>query len=347
MSYWSAGFIGFHLVQKLISNNVEVIGMDVLNDYYDVKLKEDRLKQCGINIKINGDVELNQSTVYANYSFKKIGLEDCTALEKLFEDHQFDMVCHLAAQTGARHSVENPHIYMASNVVGFLNVLELCKAYKIKHLIYASSSSVYGLNENVPYKEESNTVHPVSLYAATKKSNELMAHVYSSIYGLPTTGLRFFTVYGPWGRPDMSPFLFTKAILEGSPINIFNEGDMIRDFTYIDDIVEGIYKTLLTIPQINPEWNATIPDPSYSKAPYKIYNIGNGQPIKLMNFIEELEQALNTKALKNMLPMQPGDVYQTNADCSKIQNDISFSPNTNLKIGIKKFVDWYIKYYNI
>ena len=276
-----------------------------------------------------------------------MNLEDKQAMQMLFANEKFDRVCHLAAQAGVRYSIENPYAYIESNVDGFINILEGCRHYHIQHLVYASSSSVYGLNEKVPFSEKDSIAHPVSLYAATKKTNELMAHAYSQLYHFPTTGLRFFTVYGPWGRPDMSPFLFADAILNNRPIKVFNNGDMLRDFTYIDDIVEGVIRCIDHVATPNPEWNGEAPDPSSSSAPYKIYNIGNSHPIKLMDFIQAIEQACGKEAQKNFLPMQPGDVYQTNADTTSLQADMKYKPNKNIIDGAKETIDWYRSFYQL
>ncbi len=319
----AAGFIGFHLSQKLLSNGNEIIGLDNLNDYYEVSLKETRLAL------------LKQEN---NFSFYQLDLANKEGIEKLFQEHQFDVVVNLAAQAGVRYSIENPHAYVNSNIVGFLNILEGCRHSKVKHLVFASSSSVYGENKKIPFSVHDNVDHPISLYAASKKSNELMAHTYSHLYNLPTTGLRFFTVYGPWGRPDMAYFLFTKAILSGQPIKVFNQGKMKRDFTYIDDIVQGIVKVMNKVPQS---------DPKTSKVPYKIYNIGNNKPVELLHFIEVIESCLGMKAQKNMLPMQPGDVPITYADVDDLMEDVGFKPNTPIEVGVKNFVDWYKDYYKV
>ena len=326
----AAGFIGFHLCKRLLASGDRVVGLDNINDYYDPQLKLDRLAQ-----------------LEATPGFRPVrcGLEDRAALEKLFDTERFDTVVNLAAQAGVRYSLKNPHAYITSNVVGFMNVLEGCRHSGVKHLVYASSSSVYGANTLMPFSVHHNVDHPMSLYAATKKSNELMAHTYSSLYGLPTTGLRFFTVYGPWGRPDMACFSFTKAILEGKPIDVFNNGKMRRDFTYIDDIVEGIVRVCGIPPVANPAWNGARPDPGTSYAPYRIYNIGNNNPVELMNFIETLEGCLGKTAIKNLLPIQPGDVPETYADVDDLINDVGFRPSTTLEQGIQKFVEWYRAYY--
>ena len=328
----AAGFIGFHLSKRLLNEGCSVIGLDNLNDYYDVNLKKDRL-----NI-------LNQ---HEQFKFKYVDLKDKEKLEEIFKESKIDIVVNLAAQAGVRYSIQNPDVYIQSNVVGFLNILEMCRHYKIEHLVYASSSSVYGLNVKMPFSVHDNVDHPLSLYAATKKSNELMAHTYSHLYGLPTTGLRFFTVYGPWGRPDMALFLFTEAILNDKPIKVFNYGKMKRDFTYIDDIIEGVVRVLNTPPQPNPNWDKRNPDPGASSAPYKVYNIGNNNPVELMKFIETLEEKLGKKAEKEFLPMQDGDVPETYADIDDLVKDFGFKPSTNLNVGIERFVEWYFDYYQI
>jgi UDP-glucuronate 4-epimerase len=328
----AAGFIGFHLAQRLLREGHQVIGIDNLNDYYDVTLKANRLAQL-----TNRD----------NFTFHQIDLADREKIEQLFERHEFESVINLGAQAGVRYSLQNPRAYLDSNLTGFGNILEGCRHHQVKHLVYASSSSVYGANTKIPFSVHDNVDHPISLYAATKKANELMAHSYSHLYRLPTTGLRFFTVYGPWGRPDMAPMLFTKAILAGKPIDVFNYGKMQRDFTYVDDIVEGIIKVMHKIPAPNPDWVGTAPDPASSKAPYRIYNIGNNQPIELMYFIEVLEKSLGIAATKNILPMQPGDVPITYADVSDLTRDVGFKPDTSIEIGVQKFVDWYRDYYQV
>lgn len=326
----SAGFIGFHLSSLLLNKGYKVIGIDNMNDYYDVKLKEDRL-----------DI-LKQ---HDNFIFHKIDLKDKEKIDDLFAKYKFDYVVNLAAQAGVRYSITNPYAYVDSNLIGFVNILEACRNNPVKHLLYASSSSVYGGNKVAPFSTNHNVDHPVSLYAATKKSNELMAHTYSHLYGIPTTGLRFFTVYGPWGRPDMAYFLFTKNIVEGKTINVFNHGKMERDFTYIDDIVEGIYKLIPLAPKPNPNWDETKDDISSSFAPYKIYNIGNNQPVKLEKFISVIENKIGKKAEKNYMEMQPGDVLRTYADVSELEKDIDFKPSTSIEDGIEKFVSWYKDYY--
>jgi len=325
----AAGFIGFHLANRLLNQGYSVTGIDNLNPYYDVALKEARLALL----------------LKKGLRFIRADIADRERIEKLFREEQFDIVVNLAAQAGVRYSLHNPHAYVESNVSGFLNVLEGCRHQKVKHLVFASSSSVYGANTKTPFSVHHNVDHPVSLYAATKKANELMAHSYASLYRLPCTGLRFFTVYGPWGRPDMACFIFTKAILEGKPINVFNHGKMQRDFTYIDDIIEGMANIMEKIPEPNPQWSGNAPDPSSSYAPYKLYNIGNNNPVELMRFIEILENNLGKKAEKNMLPLQAGDVLSTFADTDDLSSDIGFTPSTPIETGIKKFVEWYKAYF--
>lgn len=331
----TAGFIGYSLTKKLLEadSDIQIVGLDNINDYYELSLKYGRLADLGFD---KSDIVYGKkivSSLSKNSSFIQLKLEDKAGIDRLFAEEKFDIVCNLAAQAGVRYSIENPYTYIESNIVGFINILEACRHNPVRHLVYASSSSVYGMNDKVPFSEEDKVDSPVSLYAASKKSNELMAHAYSNLYKIPTTGLRFFTVYGPWGRPDMAPFLFTKAILNNEPIKIFNNGNMLRDFTYIDDIVDGVIKTLTHIPQ--------------TEIPYKIYNIGNSKPIKLMDFISEIEQALNKEAQKVFMAMQPGDVYQTYADTSNLENDVNFKPDTPIKEGVKSFVDWYISFYGI
>jgi len=319
-----AGFVGFHLCQRLLDRGDTIIGIDNLNDYYDVSLKQARLEQLK-----------NRS----GFSFKKLDLADREGINQLFAQGNFEQVAHLAAQAGVRYSLKNPYAYVDSNLVGFLNILEGCRHSQIQHLVYASSSSVYGANKKIPFSVEDNVDYPISLYAATKKSNELIAHSYSHLYHIPMTGLRFFTIYGPWGRPDMAMFIFTKAILEEKPIDVFNYGKMQRDFTYIDDIVEGVIRTLDRIPQSgeNPQTNA----------PYKLYNIGNNQPIELLHLIEVLETALGKPAIKNFMPIQPGDVPITYADVDALIQDIDFQPNTSIEVGVQNFVEWYRSYYQV
>lgn len=341
----TAGFIGFHVVNRLLKDGHEVIGIDSLNTYYDVTLKHSRLSQVGIDSSI---VQYNTpfSGVHG-YTFYQLQLEDKNALVQIFVNHKPDAVIHLAAQAGVRYSIVNPDAYISSNIVSFTNILECCRHYHIKHLVYASSSSVYGLNDSNPFSTGQNVDHPISLYAASKKSNELMAHTYSYLFGLPTTGLRFFTVYGPWGRPDMALFIFTKAILEDKPIKVFNYGNMQRDFTYVDDIVEGIVRVMNKAPQPNAKWQQSTSDVSESVAPYKIYNIGNNAPVKLADFIEAIENELGKKAIKELLPLQPGDVPATYADVSDLIRDVGYKPNTSVTEGIRNFISWYKKYYHI
>jgi UDP-glucuronate 4-epimerase len=326
----TAGFIGFHSAKRFSERGDEVIGIDNLNDYYDVALKRARLSQL---------------ERYPNYRFILMDIADQTAMEKVFQDYRFDRVVHMAAQAGVRYSISNPHTYVQSNVVGFVNLLECCRHSNVPHLVYASSSSVYGLNTKMPFSVHHNVDHPISLYAATKKSNELMAHTYSHLYRLPTTGLRFFTVYGPWGRPDMALFKFTKAMMSGEAIDVFNEGRMKRDFTYIDDIVEGVVRVTDNLPEPNPSWDAMNADPGSSPAPYRIYNIGNNNPVELMEFIRAIETAIGQKAKMNMLPMQPGDVPATYANVEDLMNDVDFSPETPVEEGIQRFIEWYKQYY--
>ncbi len=328
----AAGFIGFHLSKRLLKEGCQVIGLDNLNDYYDVNLKRARLDI----LKQEGNFQF----IYAN-------LEDRDAIDKIFKEYKIDIVVNLAAQAGVRYSLKNPYAYIQSNIVGFMNILEACRYNKVEHLVYASSSSVYGSNEKMPFSTSDNVDHPISLYAATKKSNELMAHTYSHLYGIPTTGLRFFTVYGPWGRPDMALFLFTKAILNDEPIKVFNYGKMERDFTYIDDIIEGVIRVMANPPKPNENFNKLNPNPSTSFAPYKIYNIGNNHPVKLGDFIETLERHLGKKAKKEYLPLQAGDVPKTYADVDDLIRDVGFKPNTSIDDGIGKFVEWYRGYYGV
>jgi UDP-glucuronate 4-epimerase len=322
----AAGFIGFHLSKRLVSMGDEVVGLDSLNDYYDVNLKLARLKQMSFE---------------RQFRPARINLADRDALARLFAEEKFDIVVNLAAQAGVRYSLVNPHAYIESNVDGFLNILEGCRHNSVKHLVFASSSSVYGANKNVPFSVHHNVDHPVSLYAATKKSNELMAHTYAHLYRVPCTGLRFFTVYGPWGRPDMAYFLFTRAILGGKPIDVFNHGKMQRDFTYIDDIIEGVIRVIERVPGPNPDWSGSNPDAATSYAPYRLYNIGSNKPVELMHFIEVLERCLGKKAEKNMLPMQAGDVPVTYADIDDLVRDTGFRPTTSIEEGLGKFVEWY------
>jgi UDP-glucuronate 4-epimerase len=328
----AAGFIGFHLSQQLLELGYQVIGMDNLNDYYDPELKKSRLSIL---------------QKHSNFTFHKVDLKDKIAVDNIFDMYEPTYVINLAAQAGVRYSIANPYAYVDSNLIGFMNILEACRNHPVKHLLYASSSSVYGGNKVVPFSTNHNVDHPVSLYAATKKSNELMAHTYSHLYGIPTTGLRFFTVYGPWGRPDMAYFSFTRDILAGKPIRVFNYGKMERDFTYIDDIVEGVYKLIDRPPIANPNWDERKDDLSTSFAPYKIYNIGNNCPVPLMRFINALESALGMEAEKVYMDMQPGDVLRTYADVSDLERDINFKPNTSIEDGLAKFVKWYREYYGV
>lgn len=327
----AAGFIGFHVSQRLLAAGHQVIGLDNLNDYYDVSLKQARLNML-------------QSS---DFRFVKMNLDDNAAMAELFAEAQFDRVIHLAAQPGVRYSLENPHAYAQANLVGHLNVLEGCRHNKVQHLLYASSSSVYGLNRKMPFSTDDSVDHPVSLYAATKKANELMSHTYSHLYGLPTTGLRFFTVYGPWGRPDMALFKFTKAMLEGKTIDVYNYGKMKRDFTYIDDIVEAIIRLQDVIPEANSEWTVENGSPATSSAPYRVYNIGNSSPVELMDYITALEEALGIEAKKNMMPMQAGDVLETSAETQPLYDLVGFRPEMSVKDGVKNFVEWYRKFYQV
>ncbi|MFT3680262.1 MAG: NAD-dependent epimerase [Ferruginibacter sp.] len=341
----SAGFIGYHLTNRLIADGHEVTGIDSINDYYQVSLKYDRLADAGIatnEITFNKPV---QSTTKKGYIFIQLQLEDKANLENIFKQYGFDAVVNLAAQAGVRYSITNPSAYIDSNIIGFANLLECCRHYNIKHLVYASSSSVYGLNESIPFSTNDSVDHPISLYAATKKSNELMAHVYSHLFKVPTTGLRFFTVYGPWGRPDMAMFLFTKAIIDNQPIQVFNNGEMQRDFTYIDDIVDGVVRVINNPASSNPDWSGANPEPSSSVAPYHVYNIGNSSPVKLTAFIEAIEKKLNKTAEKLMMPMQPGDVHRTYADVSDLKDNLGYNPSTSIEQGVSNFIDWYLDYY--
>jgi len=328
----AAGFIGFGLAARLLDRGDTVYGIDNLNNYYDVNLKKARLERLSTREK---------------FSFEKLDIADRAGMESLFARNKFDAVMNLAAQAGVRYSIENPHAYIESNIVGFCNILEGCRHLKVGHLVFASSSSVYGANTRLPFSEHDNIDHPISLYAATKKANELMAHTYAHLYGLPTTGLRFFTVYGPWGRPDMALFKFTKNILEGKAIEVFNNGNMIRDFTYVDDIVEGVVRVMDHPAEPDPAWNSAAPDPARSRAPYRIYNIGNNKPVQLMRYIEVLERALGKKARIEMLPMQPGDVPATTADVSALESDIGYRPKTTVEEGVPRFVEWYRRYYGV
>ena len=326
----SAGFIGMHCIERLLARGDTVVGVDNLNDYYEVSLKEARLARLA---------------GHENFSFHRVSVEDKDAMAALFAAERPDRVIHLAAQAGVRYSLENPHAYIDANLQGFINILEGCRHNGVEHLVYASSSSVYGGNELMPFSEHHSVDHPVSLYAATKKANELMAHTYSHLYDLPTTGLRFFTVYGPWGRPDMALFMFTRAMLAGETINVFNEGRMVRDFTYIDDIVEGVIRVLDKVAQPNPDFDPLQPDPQTSTAPFRVFNIGNGNPTPLMDYIGALEEALGITAKKNMMPMQPGDVPATSADTAELFKWVGFAPDTDVRDGVKRFVDWYLAYH--
>ena len=328
----TAGFIGNHLAIRLLERGDEVIGIDNHNDYYDVNLKLARLE------RIQDDHQ---------YTHIKADIADKVVIEELFKKYQPQRVVNLAAQAGVRYSIENPHAYIDSNIVGFTNILEGCRHNQVEHLVYASSSSVYGANQSMPFSVHDNVDHPLSLYAASKKANELMSHTYSHLYGLPTTGLRFFTVYGPWGRPDMALFLFTKAILENKPIKVFNYGNHRRDFTYIDDIVEGVIRTLDHPAQPNAQWDGTNPDPGTSKAPWRVYNIGNQQPVELMKYIQVLEDKLGKLTEKELLPLQPGDVPDTYADVGALIKDVDYKPSTTIEIGIERFVDWYLRYFKV
>ncbi len=328
----AAGFIGFHLSTRLLAEGFHVFGVDILNDYYDVNIKKDRLKRLGQN---------------SRFSFFKTDLSDLAGMTDIFASHEIDVVVNLAAQAGVRYSLINPHAYVESNLVGFVNVLECCRHHHVKHLVFASSSSVYGANTNMPFSVHDNVDHPVSLYAATKKSNELMAHTYSHLYNLPCTGLRFFTVYGPWGRPDMALFLFTKAILDNEPIKVFNHGKMRRDFTYIDDIVEGIVRVINAVPEPNPDWSGDAPDPGTSYKPYRIFNIGNNNPVELTQFIEAIENALGQKAKKDFMDIQPGDVAETYANIDDLYEAVRFKPETSIEEGIGNFIEWYRSYYKV
>ena len=326
----AAGFIGFHLCQQLLRGDVQITGIDNLNPYYDVGLKKDRL---------------NNNLSAPNFQFVQMDIADRSAMQDLFQNNKFDVVVNLAAQAGVRYSLENPHAYVDSNLVGFVNILEGCRHSGVKHLVFASSSSVYGANTKMPFSIHHNVDHPVSLYAATKKANELMAHTYSHLYGLCSTGLRFFTVYGPWGRPDMALFLFTKAILENKPIKVFNHGKMQRDFTYIDDIIEGVIRVMGRLPKSNPAWRGDSPDPGTSYAPYKVYNIGNNNPVELVEFIGAIEKSLGCEAVKEYLDLQPGDVPATYADVEDLTADVGFTPQTPITTGIQQFIEWYRQYY--
>ncbi len=343
----AAGFIGFHAVRRLLNEGYRVAGIDNINKYYDVELKYGRLAETGID---KGSVKWGKavrSKKHENYTFYRINLEDGDFIENLFSKENFDYIIHLAAQAGVRYSLVCPHAYIDSNVKGFMNILEACRRYPPAHLVYASTSSVYGTNTKMPFSEHDNADHPASLYAATKKANELMAHSYSHLYNIHATGIRFFTVYGPWGRPDMALFLFTKALLEGKPIEVFNNGDMLRDFTYIDDIIENVYRIMLVKAEPEKDYDAKDPDPASSSAPYRIYNIGNSKPERLTDFIDALQEALGKKAVQKMMPMQAGDMHKTWADMNDMIEITGFKPKTKISQGIKNFVEWYKDYYNV
>jgi UDP-glucuronate 4-epimerase len=328
----AAGFIGAFTAKQLAERGDEVVGLDNFNDYYDVRLKEARAGFLA---------------TYDNFRMERLDLANRDGMEQLFSREKFDKVVHLAAQAGVRHSLENPHSYIDSNIVGTLHILEGCRHHDVEHLVYASSSSVYGANSTMPFSIHHNVDHPLALYGVTKKANELMAHSYSNLYGLPTTGLRFFTVYGPYGRPDMALFMFTRNIIEGKPIDVFNYGNHKRDFTYVDDIVEGVIRTMDHTAKPNPEWDAAHPDPGTSRAPYRLYNLGNQKPVELMRYIEVIEECVGKKAEKNLLPMQPGDVPDTWADTEDLSKDVGYAPSTPIEVGVKNFVDWYVDYYGI
>ena len=342
----TAGFIGFHLAVKLSEEGYDVIGLDNINDYYDVNLKYGRLEESGVESPFDYG-KLVFSKKYPNYAFIKLDLKDKNSIDELFRKEKFDAVCHLAAQAGVRYSLKDPYSYIDSNIYGFLNILEACRNFDVENLSFASSSSVYGINKKQPFSEKHNVDHPISLYAATKKSNELMAHTYSYLYGIKATGLRFFTVYGPWGRPDMALFKFVKNILEDKPIDVYNFGKMQRDFTYIDDIVEGVVRVIKNPAEPNEKWDTLNPDPSSSKVAYKVYNIGNNAPISLERFIEIIERELGKKAKRNYLPIQPGDVESTYADVTSLIEDLGYKPHTLPEIGIKNFINWYRQFYKV
>ncbi|TCK62364.1 NAD-dependent epimerase [Seleniivibrio woodruffii] len=343
----TAGFIGFHTLNKLIKDGHEVVGLDSINDYYDVRLKYDRLKECGINTDNIEYNRLTASNTMPAYRFIKLNLEGRENLHNLMKNEKFDKVCNLAAQAGVRYSIENPYAYIDSNITGFINIIEGCRNFGANHLIYASSSSVYGKNSVQPFSTAHNVDHPMSLYAATKKANELIAHTYSHLYKIGTTGLRFFTVYGPWGRPDMAMFKFADLMRQGKPIDVYNFGEMERDFTYVDDIVEGVCRVIYKDQQGNPLWDSSAPDPGSSSDPYKVYNIGNNKPVQLLYMIETLEKELGIKAVKNLMPLQPGDVHKTFADVDDLIRDHGYKPSTSIEEGISKFVHWYKNYYNL
>lgn len=341
----AAGFIGFHVAQKLIDRGEEVVGLDVINDYYDVNLKYARLGHQGISKSSIKKGELVQSSTLPGYRFIQLDLVEKEPLMGLFEVEKFDVIIHLAAQAGVRYSLTHPEVYIQSNIIAFLNILECCRFHPVRHLVFASSSSVYGANEKLPFSTSDSVDHPISLYAASKKSNELMAHTYSHLFGIPTTGLRFFTVYGPWGRPDMALFLFTEAILKGEPIQVFNYGKMKRDFTFIDDIVEGVVKVADRPAKPNPNFDSQNPDPGSSKVPFKIYNIGNSAPVLLMDYIHAVEKGLGKEAKMELLPLQQGDVPASHADVQDLVRDTGYKPNTPIERGVKAFTDWYLNYY--
>lgn len=343
----AAGFIGFHMVNKLLKDGYTVVGIDNLNNYYDVQLKCDRLDYQGIKPRKLVRNAKVISEINPSYVFQQFDLTDKVQLQKLFAEEQFDYVINLAAQAGVRYSLVNPDAYINSNIISFLNILECSRHNNIKHLVYASSSSVYGLNDQYPFKTTANVDHSMSLYGATKKSNELMAHSYSHLFNLPTTGLRFFTAYGPWGRPDMALFIFTQNILEGKSIELYNHGNMMRDFTYVDDLVEGVARVMEHVPVANPGWRAGESDISSSSAPYKVYNIGNNSPVRLMDFVLAIEKELNLTAIKELLPLQGGDVPETYADVEDLVRDIGYKPNTSIEHGVKQFINWYKSYYHI
>jgi UDP-glucuronate 4-epimerase len=343
----AAGFIGFHTTLKLLQNNFKVIGLDSINNYYDVNLKYSRLLITGIDKASINYGKIIQSNLYNNYEFIQLNLEDKDALVKLFSEQQFDCVVNLGAQAGVGYSINNPHAYINSNIFGFLNILECCRHSAVRHLIYASTSSVYGLNQKMPLRETDSVNHPLTLYSASKKSNELMAHSYSHLFELPTTGLRFFTVYGTWGRPDMALFLFTDAMLKNKPIKIFNNGEMIRDFTYVDDITESILRLIPKPPESNNSWNAENPDPSTSSAHYRILNIGNNKPISIMKYVEILEKKIGKEAIKQFEPMRQGDIKETHASHYALENLIKYKPQVDIEVGVGRFVDWYREYYKI
>lgn len=342
----TAGFIGSHLANKLLARGDKIVGLDCINDYYNINVKYGRLARAGIQERKIEYNKIIQSENQSNYTFIKLDLVDKENMMQLFAEQQFDAVCNLAAQAGVRYSLTNPDAYIESNIIGFTNILEACRHHNVTNLSYASSSSVYGLNEALPFSTEHNVDHPISLYAASKKSNELMAHTYSHLFNISTTGLRFFTVYGPWGRPDMALFLFVKAALEGKPIDVFNNGDMLRDFTFIDDIIEGVIRVIDNPAQKDLNWNGKDGKISNSSAPYKIYNIGNNNPVKLMDFITAIENKLDKSIQKNMLPIQPGDVPATYADVTDLVEDLKYKPATPIQQGIDNFVDWYLEFFN-